>query len=143
VVDALAGLGLPTAFEIGWSQVNHGGRSGKTTWTCTLATAEHLVDVSAEAQRQGDHMWTGNETGRETVYQREPIVSVKVSRLDDVRGLTLRIEGCRESSSYAAPRQTWEFTFTDGEPREYVVDGRDNAASRGTEALCRRLAANI
>ncbi|MCU1616481.1 MAG: hypothetical protein JWO98_4021 [Frankiales bacterium] len=143
VVDALAGLGLPAAFDIGWSQVDHDRRSGKTTWTCTLATAGHLVDLSAEAQRQDDHLWSGNEAGRETVYQREPIVSVKVSRLDDVRGLTLKIEGSRESSSYAAPRLTWGFTFSDGEPREYVVGDRDDAAAHGVEALCRRLAANI
>ncbi|REK70468.1 hypothetical protein DX116_15140 [Aeromicrobium endophyticum] len=142
-MDALAGLRLPAAFDVGWSQVDHDHRSGKTTWTCTLATAQHLIDVTAEAQRQDDHLWTGNKTGKETVYQREPIVTVKVSRLDDVCVLALKIEGSDESSNYAAPRQTWTFSFTEGEPREYAVGNRDDAATRAVEALCRRLAANI
>lgn len=143
IVDALADLGLPAPFDLGWSEVDHDGRTAKTTWECTVATEHHLIELTAEAQRQDDHLWTGSQTTTETAYQREPIVSVKVSRLNDVRGLSLRIEGTRDSSSYAAPRRTWGFTFADGEDREYVVVSRDNAASRGIEELCRRLAANI
>lgn len=143
VVDAVAGLGLPAPFDVGWSEVDHDGRNGITTWACTVATDEHLVDVTAEAQRLDDRLWTGNETRAATDYKREPIVSVEVSRLDDVCGLSLRVEGSRDSSSYARPRQTWVFTFADGETRDCVVDSREDPAPDGVEVLCRRLAANI
>jgi hypothetical protein len=145
VVDALAGLGLPSLFDIGWSEVNHDGRTDITTWTCTVATDEHLIDLTAQARRLDDHLWTGNSTRGTTRYAQEPTVMLTVTRLDSVASLTLTTEGSQDSAdSPWPPRQTWEFAFTSAEPRTYVIGGRDKTtAGDARTALCQRLARNI
>lgn len=142
VVDALVALG-PSEYDIGWSEFSYDGRSEVTTWSCTLATEEHLVEVTAEAQRRGDNAWTGdNRTAVD--YANPPKVSVEVSRLDAVEALTLLTEGARDVAAYPLPgRQAWEFTFANGDTRDYVLDSREPKSADAIAALCRRLAANV
>lgn len=143
IVDALEALGLPSPFDIGWSEMAYDHRSEVTTWTCTVATAEHLVDLTAEAQRKGGKTWTGDE--RTAVeYITAPTVSVVLSRIDAVAALDLSTEGARDSADDAFPtRQTWQFTFADKAARTYVIDSRASTSSDMVASLCRRLAANV
>ncbi|KQY55825.1 hypothetical protein ASD11_15080 [Aeromicrobium sp. Root495] len=141
VVEALLALGLP--FDIGWSEFTHDRRTEITTWSCTLATNEHFVEVSAKAQRSGRGVWTGNER-TETRYASPPRVVVDVFRLDAVVALTLDIAGASDVADDPRPgQQTWNFRFADDETRDFVVDNDTTGPNAATAAFCRRLAANV
>ena len=142
VIDALASLGM--SFNVGWSTVVHNGRTDVTTWTCTLASDCHLVDVKAEARRWDDRMWLGEVTDDTTQYVQVPTVTVDVVRLDSVSGLTLNEGSSDDAQAPWPPKQTWAFTFGDAEPREFVLGGREVPPSGdAVAALCQLLAGNV
>lgn len=144
IIEAVAASGFTSAIDIAVSQLEHDRGTEITEWECTLATDQHLIDVTARAKRDRG-IWNGNITERPIRYIGEPSVTVKVSSLDEVRSLELKITGSSESAEFGEhPRQEWVFSFVSGEPRTYIVDSRAGGPRNAAVlALCQRLSRSI
>lgn len=142
IVELVSRLRLASPFEIGWSFCDYDHRTEVTSWTCTLVTSQHLVDVSGRAQLKGDRIWSGDS--RDTVeFVAEPVASAVVAQIAGVCGLTVEQRGVLDPLRGLRPKPTWTFAFNDGEPREYVPDDYDEVVRERVTRLCERLAAAI